>query len=325
MLTRFILLLAVLAIALGAYTMLCRPCLCPAPEITAQAFATPKAAQADIQASEAKVSDLRPGMEKEIIWNGEPFQKTEYAVVYVHGFSASKEELRPVPDLIAKKLEANLFYTRLEGHGQLPGSLGTASIEGWLNDIVEAANVGRAIGNKVIIIATSTGGSLSTWLAADKTYADNIAAIVFVSPNYGLTTYAAPLLRLPFARQILPILLGPTRGFTPANQEHAYWWTPDYPTQALIPMANAIDLANTSEISAIEVPAYFVFSPNDKVVNGRATLRVIDRWGAPTQHLIVDTLDNKTNHVPAGHVLSPSTTGTVTTHILEWLTTSALK
>ena len=47
--------------------------------------------------SERQIPDIRPGAEKSIIWAGEPGTKTEFSVVYVHGFSASKEESRPVP------------------------------------------------------------------------------------------------------------------------------------------------------------------------------------------------------------------------------------
>lgn len=67
---------------------------------------------------EAEVPELRPDAAKTIVWAGAPGQKTALSVVYVHGFSAAAPELRPVPDQFAAGLGANLFFTRLSGHGR---------------------------------------------------------------------------------------------------------------------------------------------------------------------------------------------------------------
>src|SRR5690606_22606120 len=62
---------------------------------------------------ESRFADIRPGLQKEIIWaDPRTKKKTPYAVIYLHGFSASKGEVRPLPDLIARHLGANLYFTR---------------------------------------------------------------------------------------------------------------------------------------------------------------------------------------------------------------------
>ena len=43
--------------------------------------------------AERQIADIRPGLEKSIKWAGTPHHRTRYAIVYIHGFSASKEEL----------------------------------------------------------------------------------------------------------------------------------------------------------------------------------------------------------------------------------------
>ena len=43
--------------------------------------------------------------------------KTEYAVVYLHGFSASQEEGDPVHYQFAQKFGCNLYLSRLYAHG----------------------------------------------------------------------------------------------------------------------------------------------------------------------------------------------------------------
>ncbi|WP_112308756.1 hypothetical protein [Pseudogemmobacter bohemicus] len=62
-----------------------------------------------LQVSEQQFSDIRPGAAKRLLWAGEKGRKTPLAIVYVHGFTASAEEIRPVPDEVARAPGANLF------------------------------------------------------------------------------------------------------------------------------------------------------------------------------------------------------------------------
>ena len=61
---------------------------------------------------------LKPNNEARIVWaNDSNKQKTEYAIVYLHGFSASQEEGDPVHRNIAKTFGCNLYLSRLAEHG----------------------------------------------------------------------------------------------------------------------------------------------------------------------------------------------------------------
>ena len=61
---------------------------------------------------------LKPGNEARIIWaNDSAKQKTEYAIVYLHGFSASQAEGDPIHRNIAKEFGCNLYLSRLAEHG----------------------------------------------------------------------------------------------------------------------------------------------------------------------------------------------------------------
>ncbi|TIX10328.1 MAG: alpha/beta hydrolase, partial [Mesorhizobium sp.] len=85
--------------------------------------------QAYLAREEAAVPNIRDGLEKEIIWaNPMVHAKTPLAMVYIHGFSASKGEVRPLPDDVADELGANLFYTRLTGHGQDGAAMAEGSV-----------------------------------------------------------------------------------------------------------------------------------------------------------------------------------------------------
>lgn len=148
--------------------------------------------QAYVAKAEAAIPGIRDGLEKEIVWaNPIVHARTPLSIVYIHGFSASKGEVRPLSNEVADQLDANLFYTRLTGHGQDGAAMTQGSVNAWINDCEEALAIGRAIGDKVIVISTSTGSSLATWAATQPGASDGVAAIAFISPNFGVQASGA--------------------------------------------------------------------------------------------------------------------------------------
>lgn len=271
--------------------------------------------------SEAAFSDIRPGLQKQVIWN-DPTQpsRTPFSLVYVHGFSASSGEVRPLPDRLAQALGANLYLTRLAGHGQTAEALGDATIGAWVEDVIEAIEIGEAIGDRVILLSASTGSSLVTWALARPTLSDNVAATVFLSPNYGVRAAGSFLLTGPFAPQIARLLIGRTYAFEPLNETVAANWTTSYPVEALIPMAQAVQLARHTKVEEITTPALFIQSASDKVVRPDRTMAALERWGGRKAHFDPGANGDPNSHVIAGDAFSPQTTEAVTQHILDWLT-----
>lgn len=273
-----------------------------------------------LEESEAKVPNLRPGAVKEIVWAYPKSRaRTPLSIVYIHGFSATKEETRPLADEVAAALDANLFYTRLTGHGRDGAAMAEASVNDWLNDLAEAIAIGRDIGNRVVVVATSTGATLATLAAAETDLMEDVAGLVAVSPNFALRDWRSLFLDMPFAREILPLVAGETYGFTPLNPAHGRFWTTQYPTTALLPMAALIRAVESADLSDITVPALFVYSPNDRIVDPAATRDTIERWGAPHAVMHVEESGDPTNHVIAGRILSPSTTDEIAARIVRWI------
>ncbi|AKI00441.1 Alpha/beta hydrolase family [Hoeflea sp. IMCC20628] len=143
----------------------------------------PEDLNAYVAQSEAQVTDLRPGNERQIIW-AYPASKarTPLAIVYIHGFSASPGETRPFADLIAAQLGANFYYVRLKGHGRSGDAMIEGSVHGWANDFAEAMAIGRRLGERVVIVGDidrsiacrlgriATGiGARCRWAGADFT------------------------------------------------------------------------------------------------------------------------------------------------------------
>jgi alpha-beta hydrolase superfamily lysophospholipase len=280
--------------------------------------------QAYLEAAEAAFPDIREGNGKQIVWaDPESRQPTPLAIVYVHGFSASPGEVRPLPDRVAEALGANLFFTRLAGHGRSGDAMAEATVNAWVNDLAEAIAIGRQIGERVVLMGTSTGATLITWGATQPVLMQDVAALVQISPNYQVKAAGSQILTMPWGRELANLIIGGSRGFTPRNALHGQYWTTDYPTDALMPMAALVQLANDADIHNIPVPSLFVFSPLDEVVEASATEAIIARWGAATEVELVEESGDPLNHVLAGDALSPETTEAISARIVGYLRTVA--
>jgi alpha-beta hydrolase superfamily lysophospholipase len=281
--------------------------------------------EAYLATAESKVDGIREGLQKEIVWAFPASKaKTPIAIVYVHGFSASKNEVRPVPDKVAQALGANLYFTRLKGHGQDGPAMGTASVNDWVQDMAESVAIGKMLGEKVIIVSTSMGGGLATWAANNSTLSKDIAGLVFISPNYGVQAGGSFLLTAPFGEQLANLIVGKEREFIPENEMHGKWWTPKYPTKSVLPMAALTEVAAKVPVETIKIPALFIYSDGDKVVQPPLIKARAERWGTPATIYVLPKNDDPYSHVIAGDALSPSTTQEVTDKILEWVKASGL-
>lgn len=269
---------------------------------------------------EAAFSDIRPGDGKRIIWAGDKGVKTPLAIVYVHGFSAGPAEIRPVPEEVAKALGANLFFTRLAGHGRDGAALAAASAEDWLFDMAEAMAVGRRLGERVMVIGTSTGGTLAALAATDPALNAGLAGTVLISPNFGVHAPAQWILDAPFVERWGVTVAGETRAFTPLNAEQGRHWTTEYPTAALYPMARLIRAARGADYGQARTPLLVLYAPADQVIDPARIPPAVDAWGGPVQ---VDLRemggdDDPFSHVIAGDIMSPGQTEATIAIITDW-------
>jgi esterase/lipase len=273
-----------------------------------------------LEEQESAYSDITPGTERRIIWHGTKGIQTPVSVVVMHGFSASSEEIRPVPDLVANELGANIYFMRFKGHGRDGVALSKANAGDWLEDTAEAMEIGRRIGEKVIVIGTSMGGTIATILAASTDLNRDVAGYVMVSPLYGVNNLAAPLLSLPLARYWIPLVAGEIRSFKPDNEGHGKYWTTSYPTVSTLPMQAAIDYAVSLSLNEVRTPALFIYSENDQVVDVDKIENVIENWGGNTtiEKRVMTSLDDPQSHVIAGAIRSPSQTQEISDLIVEW-------
>ena len=272
-----------------------------------------------LAASEARLPDLIPGTEKTILWAAEPGRQTALAIVYLHGFSATRQETAPLADQVAGSLGANLFYMRFRGHGRGGDALAEVSVNDWLNDAWEALAIGRRLGKKVLLIGTSNGGTVASWLAGQPG-GEDLFALVLISPNFGPRDAMAEVLTWPWAGTIARMVVGREYAWTPNNERHARYWTHRYPSSALLAMMGMVKLARDSDLGRIRPPLLVLYSPEDQVVDPRRIETAFARFGSTPKVLVaVEDSADPQHHVLAGDILASADTERISELILRFV------
>lgn len=272
-----------------------------------------------LHASESTLSGLRPGTAKGVVWAHPDKQKTAWSVVYLHGFSATRLETAPLADEVAKALGANLFYTRLTGHGMDGEAMGQATAQDWMADTVEAVKLGKTLGDKVLVISCSTGSTLSTWLGTTP-MATEVAAFVFVSPNFGLKNKLSELINGHWGHRIATAVSGEQIRYEQADPREAVAWTGTYPTKALFPMMALVKKVRDSDLSAFQTPVFVLYSAADQTVDPDEIKAAYARLGSPIKAIDAVTYSqSKGQHVLAGDIRDPQAVEPMSQSIVQWV------
>ena len=271
-----------------------------------------------LESQEKMVRGLRPGTEKKVSWAQGDGIKSKTSIVFIHGFSASRVEIDPVVDLIAAELNANVYFTRLRGHGQDGQALAEATYEQMLDDTIEAIEIGKSIGDNVILIGCSTGCSL-IHIALGQ-YKD-IKAVIYISPNFGPKPIKGQALRIPGAKFLAPLVFGKEHSFVAKNDEYATCWTTKYPTKALFTIKTTVLAAHRIDHRSIKVPMMMWFSDEDRVVNAKWTRKIAAKMGdnVTLHNPSLTDQDDPSHHGIIGDILSPSQTTIAVSKIINWL------
>jgi esterase/lipase len=250
-------------------------------------------------------------------------RRTPWSVVYLHGFSATRQETAPLAEEVASALGANLFETRLHGHG-LPGdSLHDVTARDWLVDTEEALAIGRALGDSVLVIGTSTGGTLAAWLAEQpRAERQGLAAVVLLAPNFAPRDPGAAVLTMPWANRVLPPFM-PYREWTPRNEAQRRYWTVRYPSTVLFPMQALVEHVREASLDHYELPTLVFYSDADAVVDPARTsswiARIQQEGRARTDVVHVTPLEGDDAHVIAGRIMAPHQTAQIRDRIVNFL------
>jgi esterase/lipase len=233
--------------------------------------------------NEAK-HNLKPDNEARIIWaNDSTKELTAYSVVYLHGFSASQEEGDPVHIDFAKKYGFNLYLARLADHGvDTTEPLANFSAERLWNSALEAYAIGAQLGKKVILMSTSTGGTVALKLCAEY---PEIAASIMLSPNIAINNPSAWMLNNHWGQQIAEIVEGKHRTVDDTTAIYAKYWNNRYVTRSLVQLEELLESTmKESTFQKVKQPSLLLYyfkdeDQQDKVVKVSAMKRMFAQLG----------------------------------------------
>ena len=237
-------------------------------------------------------------------------QKTAYSVLYLHGFSASTEEGDPVHRNIALALKANLYLPRLSDHGLIEEEpMLNFTGQKYLDSAKEALAIAKKIGEKVIVISSSTGGTLSLILGNDP----QIAALLLFGPNVEIYDTRSKLLTLPWGLQIAQWVLGSKYHIMNkiTEQKKAYWTT-RYRLEPTVELQKLIETGMRPEVfQRITAPVFMGYyykneEEQDKVVSIPAMLRMFDQLGTPEDKKQKVAFPEAGDHVIISHLSTPN-------------------
>lgn len=280
----------------------------------------PEDLDAHLKTAENRFTDITPGAEKTIAW-ADPIRKhkTRYAFIYLHGFSATRQESAPVPGNIASHYNSNIYYTRLAGNGRSDDAMTNGSVNRWINDANEALAIASRIGEETIIIGCSTGASLGWWIANQDELSPSISALVFFSPNLGVKDPRANILLYPWGAQIARAVIGEYRSSTPISDEHNKYWACRYPTKALLPMMGMVKLARKYSPSQCTLPTFVLYSPQDDTVDATQITAFYEQLPGYKQEVVIDDKNRSSTHVLIGDILAPENNAAVTTAVIQFI------
>lgn len=261
---------------------------------------------------------LIPGTEKRIVWNGAQ-EPTEWSVVALHGFSASRQESAPLAELVATSLGANLFETRFAGHGLQHNALVEVTAEDWLDDAAQALTVGQLIGKKVVVIAVSNGAALALSMLGHSSM-DAVDSLIMISPNFGPADPNAVWITRPGGPLLLRLISGESRSWEAQNELQEKFWSTRYPTRTVVEVMRVVDRVKEKVATATAPRTQVFYSPDDTVISVSALEAAYAILKSPQKeiHAVTET-GSSSAHVIVGDIMSPDNTSPMAARITDFV------
>jgi len=255
---------------------------------------------------------LKPDNESRIIWaNDSVKERTGYSLLYLHGFSASWYEGYPANIEFAKYFGCNAYFPRLASHGiETEDALIDMTPDRLWESAKEALMVARTIGKKVIIMSTSTGGTLALKLASD--FPEYVDGLILYSPNIRINNNAAFLLSKPWGLQIGRKETGGTHRIVndDFDSKVCQYWNCKYRVEAIVFLQQLVDETMTKQtFKNVNEPVFLGYyykddTHQDEVVKVDAMLTMFDNLGTSPEQKVKMAFPEAGDHVIASEITS---------------------
>lgn len=247
---------------------------------------------------------IKPDNESIILWGDSVNTPTEYVLLYLHGFSASRYEGYPITHDFVKEFGVNAYLPRLAEHGLVDEDpLLNMTPERLYASAREALVIAHKLGKKVIIMGTSTGGTLGLMLAAE--FPAEVSGLILYSPNIQIKQKTAALLSGPWGLQIGRLAFGGkyrTTDDEPGSKTCEYW-NCRYRVEATVYLQQLVEARmNAAEFARVKVPVFLAYyykdeEHQDQTVEVKAAIRMFDELGTPVAEKEKVVLPDAGSHV----------------------------
>ncbi len=249
---------------------------------------------------------VKAGNESVVVWADSVAQPTEYVLLYLHGFSASRYEGYPVTHDFIEKFGANAYLPRLAGHGL---SVGEPLLDMTPANLYESAKealvIAHKLGKKVVVMGTSTGCALALMLAAD--FPDMVDGLVLYSPNIRIKNCMAPLLSGPWGLQISRLVHGGKYAVSgdAADSEDCKYWCCRYRVEAQVYLQQLLDMRmKREEFARVRQPLFLGYYYKDEehqdgTIEVKAALRMFEEVSTPADKKVKVAFPEAGAHVIA--------------------------
>ncbi len=276
------------------------------PEVSSNLIAL----EQDIISKEKNTPYLKPDNQARIVWaDSTQKQKTPYTVVYLHGFTASQAEGKPIHFDFAKRYGCNLYLPRLDQHGlDNPEPLLEVTPESLLASAKHAVAVAQQLGEKTILICTSTGATLGLYIAAHH---PEIEALIIYSPLVEFQLSILNILDKPWGLQIARLVQGSKynirKNTTPLSRQY---WTHKFRLEATVALKSLqAALSRKIYFEKIKQPLFLGYyykdeQQQDKTISVAAARQMFRQISTPDSLKIEKAFPNAGEHVIASYITS---------------------
>ncbi|GAC1424941.1 MAG: alpha/beta hydrolase [Flavisolibacter sp.] len=262
------------------------------------------------------IHKLKPDNEARIIWaNDSSKEVTDFSIVYLHGFSASQKEGDPVHRNIAEEFGCNLYLSRLAEHGiDTSEQLLNLTPDNYWESAKQALAIGKKLGKKVILMGTSTGGSLALQLAS--AFPQEVRAVILMSPNISINDPFAWMANDPWGLQIARYvkhgnyIVGEDK-----RAQYGMYWNSKYRLEAVVSLEEYLETTMIKEnFERVRQPVLLLYYYKDQihqdsVVKVSAMLTMFDELGTPEKLKRKVAMPNAGDHVIGSPIKSRDVAG----------------
>lgn len=255
---------------------------------------------------------IKPDNESRIFWANDSIkERTNFALLYLHGFSASWYEGYPAHVTFAKNFGCNLYIPRLASHGiETEDALIDMTPDRLWESAKEALMVARTLGKRVIIMGTSTGGTLGLKLAAD--FPEYVDGLILYSPNIRINNSAAFLLSKPWGLQIGRKSNGGKYRITNEDfgSKDCQYWNCKYRMEATVFLQQLIEATMKRETyKNVTAPVFLGYyykdeDNQDETVKVSAMQKMYNQLGTASDRKVKVAFPEAGNHVIASELTS---------------------